>query len=90
MPYDQRPTPERCMEAFHLQRTQFELIVERKQVPARDLDIAVFGKLTATQLAGEESASRARQPFRACGGVERLNYASKFTRPESASARHRA
>jgi hypothetical protein len=27
---DQRPTPERCMEAFHLQRTRFELIVERK------------------------------------------------------------
>jgi hypothetical protein len=27
---DQAPTPERCMEAFHLQRTRFELIVERK------------------------------------------------------------
>jgi hypothetical protein len=27
---DQRPTPERCIEAFHLQRTRFELIVERK------------------------------------------------------------
>ena len=27
---DQRPTPERCIEAFHLQRTQFEIIVERK------------------------------------------------------------
>lgn len=27
---DQRPTPERCMEAFHLQRTRFEMIVERK------------------------------------------------------------
>jgi len=27
---DQRPTPERCLEAFHLQRTRFELIVERK------------------------------------------------------------
>lgn len=26
----QSPTPERCMEAFHLQRTRFELIVERK------------------------------------------------------------
>ena len=23
---DQSPTPERCMEAFHLQRTRFELI----------------------------------------------------------------
>jgi hypothetical protein len=27
---DQSPTPERCIEAFHLQRTRFELIVERK------------------------------------------------------------
>jgi Protein of unknown function (DUF1488) len=27
---DQSPTPERCMEAFHMQRTRFELIVERK------------------------------------------------------------
>jgi hypothetical protein len=27
---DQSPTPERCMEEFHLQRTRFELIVERK------------------------------------------------------------
>jgi hypothetical protein len=27
---DQSSTPERCMEAFHLQRTRFELIVERK------------------------------------------------------------
>jgi hypothetical protein len=26
----QSPTPERCMAAFHLQRTRFELIVERK------------------------------------------------------------
>ena len=27
---DQRPTPERCLEAFHLQRTRFEMIAERK------------------------------------------------------------
>ena len=27
---DQRPTQQRCLEAFHLQRTRFELIVERK------------------------------------------------------------
>ena len=27
---DQSPTPERCLEAFHLQRTGFELSVERK------------------------------------------------------------
>jgi hypothetical protein len=27
---DQSPTPKRCMEAFHLQRTRFELVVVRK------------------------------------------------------------
>src|SRR3982750_506620 len=27
---DQSPTPERCLETFHLQRTRFELAVERK------------------------------------------------------------
>ena len=27
---DQSPTPERCLEAFHLLRTRFELAVERK------------------------------------------------------------
>jgi hypothetical protein len=27
---DQSPTPERCIEAFHLQRTRFEMIAERK------------------------------------------------------------
>ena len=27
---NQSPTPERCLETFHLQRTRFELAVERK------------------------------------------------------------
>ena len=27
---EQRPTPERCVEAFHLQRTRFEMVAERK------------------------------------------------------------
>jgi hypothetical protein len=27
---DQSPTPERCMEAFHLERVRFEMIAERK------------------------------------------------------------
>ena len=27
---DQSPTPERCVEVFHLQRTRFEMIAERK------------------------------------------------------------
>jgi len=27
---DQAPTPERCLAAFHIQRTRFEMAVERK------------------------------------------------------------
>ena len=27
---DQSPTPERCIEAFYLQRTRFEMVAERK------------------------------------------------------------
>jgi hypothetical protein len=27
---DHSPTPQKCLEAFHLQRTRFELVVERK------------------------------------------------------------
>ncbi len=34
--FDQSPTPERCIEAFHLKRTSFEQIAER-QVPRRQL-----------------------------------------------------
>ena len=29
---DQSPTPQLCLEAFHLRRTRFELIVERKLI----------------------------------------------------------
>jgi hypothetical protein len=28
--YPERPTPERCVEAYYLQRTRFESIAERK------------------------------------------------------------
>jgi hypothetical protein len=30
----ERPTPERCIEAYYLQRTRFESIAERKLRPA--------------------------------------------------------
>jgi hypothetical protein len=35
-PLDQSQTSERCLEAFHLQRTRFEMIAERK-LRRRDL-----------------------------------------------------
>jgi hypothetical protein len=54
---DQSPIPERCLEAFHLQRTRFEIITERK-LRRRQLtdtgDVEVTGrdvreKTTATE-----------------------------------------
>lgn len=44
---DQRPTPERCIEAFHLQRTRFEMIVERKlrrRQLAEDGNVEISGR----------------------------------------------
>jgi Protein of unknown function (DUF1488) len=44
---DQRPTPERCLEAYHLQRTRFELIVERKlrrRQLAEDGNVEITGR----------------------------------------------
>ena len=44
---DLRPTPERCIEAFHLQRTRFEMIVERKlrrRQLAEDGNIEITGR----------------------------------------------
>src|ERR1700694_4300030 len=49
---DQSPTPERCMEAFHLQRTRFELVVERK-LRRRQLTDAGNGKIMDQNVAGE-------------------------------------
>ena len=35
---DQSPTPERCLEAFHLQRTQFELSVSSGEAETAAID----------------------------------------------------
>jgi len=54
---DQSPTPERCLEAFHLQRTRFEMIVERK---LRRRQLTDDGNV---QIAGRDL--REREPRRA-------------------------
>jgi hypothetical protein len=44
---DRRPTPESCMEAFHLQRTRFEMIAERKlrrRQLAEDGNVEITGR----------------------------------------------
>jgi hypothetical protein len=38
----ERPTPERCVEAYYLQRTRFESIAERK---LRRRQLSVYGKV---------------------------------------------
>jgi len=57
---DQSPTPERCMEAFHLQRTRFELIVERKlrrRQLSEDGNVEITGRdlRDRTESAGQRS-----------------------------------
>jgi Protein of unknown function (DUF1488) len=44
---DQTPTPQRCLEAYHLQRTRLELIAERKlrrRQLTHDLNIEITGR----------------------------------------------
>jgi hypothetical protein len=44
---DQAPTPERCLEAYHLQRTRFELIAEsklRRRQLTDDLNVEIIGR----------------------------------------------
>jgi len=44
---DQRPTPETCIEAYHLQRTRFEMIAERKlrrRQLAEDGNVEITGR----------------------------------------------
>lgn len=44
---NQSPTPERCIEAFHLQRTRFELIVEcklRRRQLTEDGNVEITGR----------------------------------------------
>jgi hypothetical protein len=62
---DQSPTPERCMEAFQLQRTRFELIVERKlrrRLLTDDGNIEITGRdlreKAAAALVGDYATSR--------------------------------
>ena len=56
---DQRPTPERCIQAFHLQRTRFEMVAERK-LRRRQLTDEGNVEITGRDLR-EKGRRRARQ-----------------------------
>ena len=64
---DQPPTRERCLEAFHLQRTRFELVTERK---LRRRQLADDGNVEITGRDLREKAPLAGQSdfFRPIGG----------------------
>jgi hypothetical protein len=59
---DQSPTPERCIEAFHLQRTRFELIVERK-LRRRQLTDDGNVEITGRDLREKNPSARERNIF---------------------------
>jgi hypothetical protein len=63
---DQSPTPERCLEAFHLQRTRFELVVERKlrrRQLTDDGNVEITGRdLREDNLKRARAVDRAYQP----------------------------
>jgi uncharacterized protein DUF1488 len=63
---DQSPTPQRCLEALHLQRTRFELALERK---LRRRQLAKDGNVEIT---GPDLRERETRPV---AGADRL-YAS--------------
>jgi hypothetical protein len=58
---DQSPTPERCMEAFYLKRTRFEVIVERK-IRRRQLTDDGNVEITGRDLREKSAAASIVQP----------------------------
>jgi hypothetical protein len=54
---DQQPTPERCLEAYHLDRTRLELIAERK-VRRRQLTDDGNVEITGRDLRERDAATR--------------------------------
>ena len=61
---DQAPTPERCLEAYHLHRTRLELIAERK---VRHRQLTDDGNIEITEFAQHKLACVA--DGRRCGPV---------------------
>ena len=57
---DQSPTPERCLEVYHLQRTRLELIAERK-VRRRQLTDDANVEITGRDLRKREARRTAGQ-----------------------------
>jgi hypothetical protein len=57
----ERPTPERCVEAYYLQRTRFESVAERKlrqRQLTEDGNVEITGRDVRQRAAGEPAAPR--------------------------------
>jgi hypothetical protein len=65
---DQSPTPQRCLEAFHLHRTRFEMIVERK---LRRRQLADDGNVEITGRDLREREQRTMPLFEEYGSLAR-------------------
>src|SRR5215472_6480406 len=72
---EQRPTPERCIEAFHLQRTRFEIIVERK-LRRRQLTEDGNVEITGRDLREKTPPSGQRDFFHRAAAAEGQNRSS--------------
>jgi hypothetical protein len=59
---DQSPAPERCLEAYHLQRTRLELIAERK-LRRRQLTDDGNVEITGRDLREREVRAHLRRPI---------------------------
>jgi hypothetical protein len=59
---DQSPTPERCLETYHLHRTRLELIAERK-LRRRQLTDDGNVEITGRDLKEREDRARYRRPI---------------------------
>jgi hypothetical protein len=59
---DQSPTPERCLEAYHLHRTRLELIAERK-LRRRQLTEDGNVEITGRDLREREVRAHLRRPI---------------------------
>jgi hypothetical protein len=59
---DQSPTPERCLEAYHLHRTRLELIAERK-LRRRQLTDDGYVEITGRDLREREVPAHYRLPI---------------------------
>jgi hypothetical protein len=74
---DQSPTPERCLEAYHLHRTRLELIAQRK-LRRRQLTDDGNVEITGRDLREREVRAHLRRPIGLTGPLHESHAAWRF------------